>query len=105
MYQVNQARQAQDISSPSSIGKAIFSSLFSKLTTYQLGEMFGIIPSAIDCFQRGLTYRNAGGNVRGKIKSRVPDETRAQICVKYVKGSSEFFLFQFLRGLVEVKPA
>ena len=60
------------------------------LTRNQLAKKFAIPPQSISRIQLGKTFKNAGGKIRDKINTRVPDETREQIRREYVYGSHEF---------------
>lgn len=61
-----------------------------RLNTVELGKMFGVDPQTISDIQLGRTYRNAGGVIRNKIDTRIPDDVRDQIRAEYVFGSREF---------------
>ena len=56
------------------------------LSTYELAEMFGMSAGQIGLIQRGKTYENAGGTVRAKIDTRIPDEIREQIRADWATG-------------------
>lgn len=62
------------------------------LTHKQIAEMFSIDKTQISLIQLGKSYKTAGGKIRGKKESslKVPDEIRAKIRAKYVRGSKEF---------------
>lgn len=60
------------------------------LTCTQLVEMFNASASRIGAIQRGETYKNAGGKVRGKIERRIPDKVREQIRTDYKSGVRGF---------------
>lgn len=49
------------------------------LTTYELGEMFGLAQQAISDIQIGKTYKNCGGTIRKpKILKRSPNVSEEQ---------------------------
>ena len=56
------------------------------LTCAELGRMFGVDKSNISMIQLGKTFKTAGGTIRGKIDTRIPDETRAEIRRLYAQG-------------------
>ncbi len=51
-----------------------------------LAKKFGLSVSKISDVQTGKTYKNAGGKIRKKIKSRLPDDIRRQIRAEYKRG-------------------
>lgn len=53
------------------------------LTQKQLSVLFNVSVSQVSVIQRGITYANAGGMIRGKIERRVPEEIRKQIRAEY----------------------
>lgn len=56
------------------------------LNTVELADKFGIDQTTISDIQLGKKYKNAGGTIRGKIDTRIPDEIREQIRADYQKG-------------------
>lgn len=56
------------------------------LTGVKLAEMFHVDENVISYIQIGKTYKHVGGTIRGKIGTRIPDETRAEIRRLYAQG-------------------
>ena len=56
------------------------------LTGKELAEKFGVTPTVISNIQRGLIYKDAGGQIRESKVQRTPDEIRAKICAEYKRG-------------------
>ena len=57
-----------------------------KLNLAQFAEMFGVSQTVISAVQLGKKYKSAGGSIRGKIDTRIPDDIRAAIRQDYQKG-------------------
>lgn len=53
------------------------------LTIQQMAKKFGVVHTTISEIQRGLKYKGAGGKIRNRIDTRIPDEIRAKIREEY----------------------
>ena len=60
------------------------------LNERQLAKMFGVDPSTIADIRRGEHYKTAGGQIRGRIDTRIPDDICEQIRSEFVPHSHEF---------------
>lgn len=54
------------------------------LTCTQLGEKFDVAHTTISAIQLGYAYGTAGGKIRDRIDTRIPDEVREQIRAEYI---------------------
>lgn len=54
-----------------------------KLTARQIAKMFGVYHTTISAIQLGQCYQGAGGKIRNRVDTRIPDEIRAKIREEY----------------------
>lgn len=77
------------------------------LTCKALAEIFGVAHTTISAIQLGYAYSSAGGTIRDRIDTRIPDDIREQIRAEYIpykRGQGSHALAKkFGLGLTTIK--